>query len=288
MAQSFWERRDGAAEARLRNSYRVATQINLHKVGAANPDGDFVFPESWIADQYHLDQPGRQDIQVELTYDFGHQNAHFAEWQAYLRDRRPPLLVLWGKDNQVYSPSDADCYKKADPAAQVHMFSGGHFVSTNNLEAARLVLALDPARPRKAVPLIHVRPPLFGRSPGSIPANCLLCPPPLRGQERKFRPMTKQELIEKMQQGQAWMPGKRVKLDFGGEGAVMLDGGSKARSARMTAPPTRRSRSAGTTREQLAAGQMDGMTAFMMGKLKVEGDMSNAMQLQGVLSKLRS
>ena len=30
------------------------------------------------------------------------------------------------------------------------------------------------------------------------------------------------------------------------------------------------------------------MTAFMMGKLKVEGDMSNAMQLQGVFAKLRS
>jgi putative sterol carrier protein len=36
----------------------------------------------------------------------------------------------------------------------------------------------------------------------------------------------------------------------------------------------------------MAAGQLDGMTAFMTGKLKVEGDMSNAMQLQGVLAKL--
>ena len=158
----FWERRDTAAEARLRNSYRVATRIKYHKVGAANPDG--IAPESWIADQYHLDQPGRQDIQVELTYDFGHQNAHFAEWQAYLRDRRPPLLVLWGKDSPVYSPSDVDCFKKADPAAQVHMFSGGHFVLDERYsEAARLVLALDPARPRTAVPLIHVRPPPFGQ-----------------------------------------------------------------------------------------------------------------------------
>jgi putative sterol carrier protein len=40
--------------------------------------------------------------------------------------------------------------------------------------------------------------------------------------------------------------------------------------------------------QQLAAGQLDGMTAFMMGKLKVDGDMSNAMQLQGMLAKLRS
>jgi putative sterol carrier protein len=40
--------------------------------------------------------------------------------------------------------------------------------------------------------------------------------------------------------------------------------------------------------QAMSSGQLDGMTAFMMGKLKVEGDMSNAMQLQGVLAKLRS
>ena len=40
--------------------------------------------------------------------------------------------------------------------------------------------------------------------------------------------------------------------------------------------------------QPMAAGQLDGMTAFMTGKFKVEGDMSNAMQLQGVLGKLRS
>ena len=40
--------------------------------------------------------------------------------------------------------------------------------------------------------------------------------------------------------------------------------------------------------QAMAAGQLDGMTAFMTGKLKVEGDMSNAMQLQGVLAKLRT
>ena len=39
--------------------------------------------------------------------------------------------------------------------------------------------------------------------------------------------------------------------------------------------------------QSMAAGQLDGMTAFMTGKLRIEGDMSNAMQLQGVLAKLR-
>lgn len=99
--------------------------------------------------------------------------------------------------------------------------------------------------------------------------------------------MTKQELVTKMQEGQAWIPGKRVKLDFGDQGAVMLDGAASKVSEE--------SGSADTTIkvgwddwQQMAAGQLDGMTAFMTGKLKVEGDMSNAMQLQGVLAKLRS
>lgn len=37
----------------------------------------------------------------------------------------------------------------------------------------------------------------------------------------------------------------------------------------------------------LMKGELNGMTAFMTGKLKVEGDMGNAMQLQGIFSKLR-
>ena len=100
--------------------------------------------------------------------------------------------------------------------------------------------------------------------------------------------MTKQELIAKMQDGQAWVPGKRVKIDFGGEqGAVMLDGAAGQVSEDDGAADTT-IKVGWDDWQQLAAGQMDGMTAFMMGKLKVEGDMSNAMQLQGVLAKLKS
>ena len=37
--------------------------------------------------------------------------------------------------------------------------------------------------------------------------------------------MTKQELVARMQEGQAWVPGKKVKIDFGGDqGAILLDG----------------------------------------------------------------
>ena len=99
--------------------------------------------------------------------------------------------------------------------------------------------------------------------------------------------MTKQELVQKMQDNRAFLPGKRVKIDFGGEqGAVMLDGQANQVSDEDGVADTT-IKVGWDDWQQMAAGQLDGMTAFMMGKLKVEGDMSNAMQLQGVLAKLK-
>ena len=98
--------------------------------------------------------------------------------------------------------------------------------------------------------------------------------------------MTKSELAQKMNEGQAWLPGKKVKLDFGDEGAIMLDGtANEVTEANGDADTTIKVSWADW--QSMVAGQLDGMTAFMTGKLKVEGDMSNAMQLQGVLAKLR-
>src|SRR5947209_18972594 len=99
--------------------------------------------------------------------------------------------------------------------------------------------------------------------------------------------MTKQELVERMGQAQAWLPGKRVKIDFGGDQGVVTLDGVAGQVSEEDGPADTTIRVGWDDWQQLAAGQLDGMTAFMMGKLKVEGDMGNAMQLQGVLAKLR-
>ena len=98
--------------------------------------------------------------------------------------------------------------------------------------------------------------------------------------------MTKSELAAKMNQAGAWLPGKTVKLDFGGDGIVMLDGKAESVSEADGDADTT-IKVAWDDWQAMTAGTLDGMTAFMTGKLKVKGDMSNAMQLQSVLSKLR-
>ena len=98
--------------------------------------------------------------------------------------------------------------------------------------------------------------------------------------------MTKSEMAQRLNGANAYVPGKRVKLDFGDEGVVMLDGVANAVTEEDGAADTTL-KVAWSDWEDMAAGKLDGMTAFMTGKLKVEGDMGNAMQLQGVLAKLR-
>ncbi len=98
--------------------------------------------------------------------------------------------------------------------------------------------------------------------------------------------MTKSEMAAALNEKSAWLPGRRVKLDFGDEGVVLLDGVSQ-QVTETDEPADTTIKVAWSDWEAMRDGKLDGMTAFMQGKLKVEGDMSNAMQLQGVLAKLR-
>ena len=97
--------------------------------------------------------------------------------------------------------------------------------------------------------------------------------------------MTKSEVAAKMNEAQAWLPGKRVKLAFD-DGAILLDGQAN-QVTEDDGPADTTLKATSADWQDMFDGKLDGMTAFMQGKLKVEGDMSNAMQLQGVLAKVK-
>ncbi len=99
--------------------------------------------------------------------------------------------------------------------------------------------------------------------------------------------MTKSEMAARLNDANAFIPGKRVKLDFGDAGQVMLDGVAQTVTEEDGTADTT-IKVAWADWEDMASGKLDGMTAFMQGKLRVEGDMGNAMQLQGVLAKIRT
>ena len=99
--------------------------------------------------------------------------------------------------------------------------------------------------------------------------------------------MTKSEMAAALNDKQAFLPNKRVKIDFGSEGVIMLDGNASQVSESDGDADTT-IKVAWDDWSAMSDGRLDPMTAFMSGKLKIEGDMSNAMQLQGVLAKLKT
>ena len=108
----------------------------------------------------------------------------------------------------------------------------------------------------------------------------------LPGSRSREIEMTKSEMAERLNSAGAWVPGKKVKIDFGPEGVVLLDGGANA-VTEQDAPADTTIKVDWADWQALSEGRLDPMSAFMQGKLRVEGDMSAAMQLQSVFAKLK-
>jgi len=97
--------------------------------------------------------------------------------------------------------------------------------------------------------------------------------------------MTKSDMAAKFAAADAFVAGKTVKIDFGPDGVIFLDGVTKT-VTEDDAPADSTVKVSWDDWQALAGGSLNPMTAFMSGKLKVEGDMSVAMQLQSVLGKI--
>jgi putative sterol carrier protein len=81
------------------------------------------------------------------------------------------------------------------------------------------------------------------------------------------------------------LPGT-LKFDFEGKGCVYLDGKSTPNTVTNDDKPSDCTITVSLdTFKKMVAGELDGTTAFMQGKLKVTGDMALAMKLGPVLQK---
>ncbi len=74
-----------------------------------------------------LNQPGQADIQSDLFYDYRMNVEAYPRWQTWMREKQPRLLVLWGKYDLSFEPSEPEAYRRDVPKAEVHVLDAGHF-----------------------------------------------------------------------------------------------------------------------------------------------------------------
>jgi pimeloyl-ACP methyl ester carboxylesterase len=84
-------------------------------------------PDNWSHDQALLDRPGNKDIQLDLFYDYRTNVALYPQFQAFFRQRRPPTLIVWGKNDKIFPADGAAPYLRDLPKAELHLIDTGHF-----------------------------------------------------------------------------------------------------------------------------------------------------------------
>lgn len=116
-----------------------ATQWQYH---TGVRDVEAISPDTWIHDQVGLDRPGNNDIQIELFYSYGSNPPLYPSWQKYFRDHQPPMLIVWGKNDQIFPPAGAEPYKKDLKNLEYHLLDTGHFaLEEDGDQIATLMLA---------------------------------------------------------------------------------------------------------------------------------------------------
>jgi pimeloyl-ACP methyl ester carboxylesterase len=110
-----------------------------HTLGTSHPER--YNPDTWTDEFAFLSRPGQREIQANLLYDYRTNVASYPAWQAWLRERKPPTLVVWGKNDPSFIAAGGEAYKRDVPDAEIHLLDAGHFaLDEANDETAALIL----------------------------------------------------------------------------------------------------------------------------------------------------
>jgi pimeloyl-ACP methyl ester carboxylesterase len=111
---------------------------------------DRINPDAWVFDQVLLDRPGNDTIQVELLYQYKDNVTQYPRWQDYLKTKQPPILVVWGTGDPIFTPAGRDLFKTLVPSTMVYSFEAGHFaLETHEPEIADAMLTFLASLPER-------------------------------------------------------------------------------------------------------------------------------------------
>jgi pimeloyl-ACP methyl ester carboxylesterase len=102
---------------------------------------EIMSPDSWTHDLHFLQTKKDRLIQVQLLQDYYNNLLDYPKWQAYLRQKKPPTLIVWGKKDPAFIAAGATAYLKDVPNAEVHLLDSGHFsVEEKSVEIAQYIV----------------------------------------------------------------------------------------------------------------------------------------------------
>ena len=123
--QAYWNEPTKANRDALRGFLAPQTTLFQYTHGVADPAS--VSPDGRNLDDFYLARPGNDEIQLDLLLDYQSNVALYGTIQAYLRERQPPVLAVWGKNDPFFIPPGAEAFKRDVPSADIRFVDSGHF-----------------------------------------------------------------------------------------------------------------------------------------------------------------
>lgn len=105
----------------------------LHKKGAREPDS--LNPDNWAIDAYAFSIAANRVFMSRLFMNLTTNIQHYPEWTAYLKDRQPKTLIVWGRNDPLILPAAAEFVKQVVPAADLRYYDASHLALDENVEA---------------------------------------------------------------------------------------------------------------------------------------------------------
>ena len=129
--KAYWQE---PANLEKRNALRGFLNVEAtrwqYTHGVPNPE--FVAPDGWTTDQYLLDRKGNDEIQLDLFLSYGSNPPRYPQWQEYFRKHQPPMLIGWGKNDQIFPGAGAEPYKRDLKTLEFHLLDTGHFIAAES------------------------------------------------------------------------------------------------------------------------------------------------------------
>lgn len=147
--KAYWA--DGSQQHRdaLRAGTTLAATRSQYLGGVK--DSSRISPDNWLQDQALLDRPGNVEIQLDLFKDYGTNVALYPKFQAFFRDYRPPTLIVWGANDEIFPADGARPYLRDLPDAELHLLDTGHFALEDKGDEIAVLMRdfLDRKLPKK-------------------------------------------------------------------------------------------------------------------------------------------
>jgi pimeloyl-ACP methyl ester carboxylesterase len=132
--KSYWA--DPTPEGRAKLADNVTEEGFRDEFVGELPDRlvERVPPDLWTLHWRLMQTPPRPELVVGIFEDQATTLAEFPRQQAFLREHRPPTLIVWGPHDGYMPAGAARAYLRDLPDAELHLLDGGHWALETNLD----------------------------------------------------------------------------------------------------------------------------------------------------------